>query len=290
MKVLIGRNCLNNMSVLIGHASIDENKKTSGGVAGDQTGKEVCTRNWYSNNWTYVLRCKDSKIAEKMVTACEKACKNNNIGYDQNQRNTLRSHAYASNFDISMIKAPCECDCSSLMAVCAECAGVKIPYNGSNAPTTRTMKKAFTSTGLFDVLTDIKYLNSDKYLKKGDILVKEGHHTVMVLGNGANYSSNANESTKTANKSQKTSYKVGESYTLNSNLYIREQPFGEKMKFSCITEDAQKHSKFDNYGNAILNAGTRVTCKAISMQTDSTWMLIPSGWVCAAESGKVYIS
>lgn len=278
------------MSVLIGHASIDENKKISGGVAGDQTGKEVCTRNWYANNWNYVLRCKDEKIAENMAIACEKACKNNNIGYDQNQRNTLRTQAEKCGYDLAKITTKCECDCSSLMTVCAECAGIAIPYSLVNAPTTRTMKQAFTKSGFFDVLTDSKYLITDTNLKRGDILVKEGHHTVMVLGNGANYSKTANESIKNANNSQKMSYKVGNTYTLNSNLYIREQPFGEKMKFSCITENAQKQSKFDNYGNAILNAGTKVTCKAVSEQTDSTWMLIPSGWVCAIESGKVYIS
>ena len=35
------------MSVKIGHASIDENNKASGGKSGDQTGKEICIRNWY---------------------------------------------------------------------------------------------------------------------------------------------------------------------------------------------------------------------------------------------------
>lgn len=168
----------------IGHASIDEHGKISGGNAGDQTGKEVCIRTWYSRNWTYVLRCKDSKIAEKMAIACEQGCNNNNIGYDQNQRNTLRNFAYANNFNLATISSKCECDCSSFMTVCAECAGVKIPYNGNNAPTTRTMKKAFVSTGLFDVLTDIKYLSKPDNLKRGDILVYEGHHTVMALDNG----------------------------------------------------------------------------------------------------------
>ena len=45
------------MAVKIGHASIDENGRAQGGKAGDQTGKEVCTRNWYkhSKGWR-VLR------------------------------------------------------------------------------------------------------------------------------------------------------------------------------------------------------------------------------------------
>lgn len=278
------------MSVTIGHASIDENGKSQSGKAGDQTGKEVCTRNWYAKNWSYVLRCKDIKLAEIMAISAERACANNNIGYDQSQRNTLRALANANGMDLSKIKIPCECDCSSLMAVCAECAGISIPYNKGNAPTTRTMQKAFMQTGFFELLTDPKYLTSDKYLKRGDILVKTGSHTVMVLGNGSNIAKSVQNTTQSVNISQKMAYEVGKTYTLNSSMYIREQPFGEKMKFSCVTVDAQKHSKFDEYGNAILKSGTKVTCRDIRKMTNSTWMLIPSGWICAVEAGKVYIS
>ncbi len=59
------------MSVLIGHASIDENGKLHGGSAGDQTKKEVCTRSYYKASWDVVIRAKDPKVAEKMATICE---------------------------------------------------------------------------------------------------------------------------------------------------------------------------------------------------------------------------
>lgn len=272
------------MAVLIGHASIDERGKIAGGAAGDQTSKEVCIRNWYSSNWGYILRCKNEKIAENMAISCEKGCANVNIGYDQNQRNTLRTQAQKVGFDLSKIMTPCETDCSAFMTVCAECAGV--PFSYGNAPTTSTMQNAFKKTGLFDVLTDKKYLVSSDYLKRGDILVKPGKHTVMVLSNGAS----VQKSTVNVQETEKNNYVVGKTYTLNENLYIREQPFGEKIKFSCITVNAQEHSKFDDYGNAILLKGTRVTCKAVKVQTNSTWILIPSGWICAIEARKVYIN
>lgn len=169
----------------IGHASIDEKSKTKGGQAGDQTRKEVCTTSWYKKNWNYVLRPIDKTIAENMAKACEQGCANNHIGYDQSQRNTLKTQARLCGMDLSRIKTDCECDCSSFMSVCAECAGVPIPYSGGNAPTTSTMKVAFMNTGYFDLLTDEKYLNSDKHLKRGDILVAVGQHTVMCLENGA---------------------------------------------------------------------------------------------------------
>ena len=172
--------------IKIGHSSIDENGHASGGQAGDQNGREIYIRDWYNKPWGLVLRPKDSNIAEKMAIACEKGCANDNIGYDQNQRNTLKTQAVACGMDLSKITTPCECDCSSFMTVCAECAGVPIPYNGSNAPTTSTMKDAFMSTGQFDLLTDQKYLTSDNYLKRGDVLVAPGSHTVMALQNGSN--------------------------------------------------------------------------------------------------------
>ena len=170
------------MAIKIGHSSIDERGKAHGGETGDQTGREVCTRNWYNGNWHTVLRCKDEDKAEIMAQACEAGCANQNIGYDQYQRNTLRKAAEAANWDLSKA-GKCECDCSSFMAVCAECAAVEVPYTYDNAPTTSSMVSAFKSTGEFEVLTEAKYLTSDKYLHRGDILVKSGH-TVMALQDG----------------------------------------------------------------------------------------------------------
>lgn len=171
------------MAVRIGHASGDENGKARGGKAGDQTGKEVCIRNWYSKGWNVLLRPRSAALAEKSAQACEEACANDNNGYDQGGRNTLNAEAKSVGYDLSEIADPCESDCSSLMHVCAIAGGANLSY-GSNGYTTRTMVKAFAASGDYIKLTDSKYLTSDKYLQRGDILVKEGSHTVMVLDNG----------------------------------------------------------------------------------------------------------
>lgn len=162
----------------IGHASIDEHNRTKNGQAGDQTGKEVCIRNYYDKNWDIVLKPKTSDLAEKSAKACESMCNNNHIGYDQNERNNLIKYLETLNWNYSAISQNTECDCSSFMTACALCAGAKIAYKG-NAPTTSTMRARFKESGAYDVLQFVSAKHSN--LKRGDILVKEGSHTVMVL-------------------------------------------------------------------------------------------------------------
>ena len=85
-----------------------------------------------------------------------------------------------------------------------------------------------------------------------------------------------------------TVYQIGKIYTLQANMYVRQSPNGEKLKFDNLTADAKAHGKFDEEGNAILKEGTRVTCKDIAYVGLNTWMRIPSGWVCAIGQ-KTYI-
>lgn len=168
------------MSVLIGHASMDEQGCAAGGKGGDQTGREVCERSWYGKGWNVLLRPARTELAEKSAAACEKACRNESIGYDQSSRNTLYQQAKAASFDLAAVDTPCACDCSSLMHVCAIAGGADIPY-GANGCTTRTMVRAFSGSGDYIKLTGKEFLTSPDKLQRGDILVREGSHTVMVL-------------------------------------------------------------------------------------------------------------
>ena len=168
------------MSVIIGHASIDERGKANSGAAGDQTGKEVYTRTWYSKPWHTVFRPKSPEIAEKIAKAMEQACANNNIGYDQYQRTTLFELAQDKNWDISKVAKKCETDCSALVSVCCNAAGIKVSkdmYTGNE-------KSVLTGTGKFTIYTASKYVNSSDYLLRGDVLLGTGH-TAVVLSDGA---------------------------------------------------------------------------------------------------------
>lgn len=214
------------MSVKIGHASIDERGKVNSGSAGDQTGREVCTRSWYAKGWSVLLRPKSATVAEKMAKACEAGCANSKIGYDQYQRNTLRTQAKAAGWDLSKIKTACETDCSAFMTVCAEAAGVNVSgcYTSGNAPTTFNMREKFRGTGAFEVLTDSKYLTSPDYLKRGDILVYEKGHTVMVLSNGSKAVAKSTTGTSSSLKPAAAKYrddKLAGTYKTTANLNMR---------------------------------------------------------------------
>jgi len=169
--------------VKIGHASIDERGKVSGGKVGDQTGKEVCVREWYDKGWDTVLRPLSPTLAEKSAQACEAACANNLIGYDQSKRNTLHDWAKANGYRLNGVPA-CSCDCSSFMTVCAIAGGADTLEYMGNAPTTSNMVAKFVTSGHYQALTAHTITRYQKYLRRGDILVKTGKHTAMVLSDG----------------------------------------------------------------------------------------------------------
>lgn len=89
---------------------------------------------------------------------------------------------------------------------------------------------------------------------------------------------------------EKPYYKKGLVYTTDVNLYIRSTPAGIKKKMYQLTVNGKINSYQDQHGDAILRAGTRVTCRDIVNDGKSVWMEIPSGYICAiTSSGDVYI-
>ena len=174
--------------VRIAHSSIDENGKAKGGKAGDQTKKEVCIRNWYNTSWQYVIRFNNPEMGQKAAEIMEQIALNDNIGYDQSERNTLLAEAEKVNFDIKKIKTKCESDCSSAITVALIGAGVpkEAVYKWNNCSTTSTLRKNLLATGLVTVFSTTKYTRSCEYAKKGDIYLREGNHVIMVIDDAPN--------------------------------------------------------------------------------------------------------
>jgi hypothetical protein len=163
--------------IIIGHAVSDENGNLSGGEAGEQNKDEVLTRQWYNKPWIALFRAKDPEQAEKIAQAMEAACENDCIGYDQFERTTLYERAKKAKWDLSAITKPCETDCSALVAVCVNAAGIPV----SKDIYTGNMKKSLNDTGAFECITDGAVLSDSKQMRRGDILLGKGH-TVIVLG------------------------------------------------------------------------------------------------------------
>lgn len=170
------------MAVIIGSARIDERGKASGGQAGDQTGRELSTQNWYlhSKGWR-VFRAKNPAVAEKIAQDMQWACANSHIGYDQGGRLTLYTVSKPLGFNCSKVTKNCETDCSALVRVCCAYAGVDLP----NFRTTNEAS-CLLKSGAFTEMTGDKYQKEFAYLRRGDILVtKTQGHTVVVLTNGS---------------------------------------------------------------------------------------------------------
>ena len=200
------------MAVKIGSARIDENGKAHGGAAGDQTGREVSTQSWYAHSKGWVLlRAKDANVREKIASCMEAACKNDHIGYDQYQRDTLFSAAKPYNFDVSRVTADVETDCSALVRVCVNFAG--IPVGNFR---TATEASVLMTTGAFYKYTDDLHCKKSTNLLRGDILVtrKQGH-TVVVLSDGSNAEFEQNEAQLSIQKTAAVRYVTITGNTVN---------------------------------------------------------------------------
>lgn len=163
------------MTTYIVAARIDERGKISGGSAGDSTGREVCKQALSSSGtWTRVLRPPEN--GAEIAAAALAAAANDNIGYDQSQRMTLYYAARDVGFDLSRV-GKCECDCSSLVAVCCIAGGFDVNpslYTGNEIA-------ALTGAGF----ANLTFAAAKNNLMPGDVLWRSGHTAVVVSGGTA---------------------------------------------------------------------------------------------------------
>lgn len=268
------------MAVKVGSARLGETGSTNQ-KAGDQSGSEVSTQNWYKHSKGWVVLRPDSKYADKIADAMEAACKNNNVGYDQTNRNTLYNAVKTKGYNPAKATSKVECDCSSLVRVCCCYAGIIVGDFNTSSEASVLMK-----TGKFTKLTDSKYTAKSDYLKRGDILVtKTKGHTVIVLSNGSKAGSSSSPS---SSSSSTPTYKVGTTYTLQVDRLTVRTGAGTNNRaktYSQLTANAKQNA----YSNGTLKKGTRVTCQATKKVGSDVWMKIPSGWIAAYYSKKTYI-
>lgn len=206
------------MAVLIGHASIDENGKIQGTTAGDQTGKEICTRSWYNKPWNVYLECLDDALAEKAATFMEQICADADFGYSQPNR--WKGYNSIINNGRKVAGAKGDFDCSSLVLSCYIFAGLSIAASGY----TGNMKSILVGTGKFKAYTDSAHLTSDAYAKRGGIYLKESSHVVMALSNGSKASASSSGGSGAALSSAGNKMYVGKGIgtaTAKTNMNVR---------------------------------------------------------------------
>lgn len=179
-------------AVKIGSARIDENGNISGGAKGDQTGKEVAIEDYYDHSLGWVvMRPKSASVAKKIARAMRCACKNDNIGYSQSDRNSLYNVSQNIGFKTARVTTKCNCDCSSLVRVCLAYAGIKVAdFN------TASERQVIQKTGQFDLISSV----NKNMLREGDILItkSKGHTAICLQG--------AQEAAASTKKDSGTSY------------------------------------------------------------------------------------
>lgn len=94
------------------------------------------------------------------------------------------------------------------------------------------------------------------------------------------------ESEIESNTLQKSTYRVGCTYTVQVNhLRIRWTPGGAIKRKDELTVDGMKNA----FPDGCLKKGTRVTCKDVFVEDGFIWIKIPSGWCCAVKGKDIYI-
>lgn len=162
--------------LLIGQACSNERGEILNGTKGDQTGREVRINTFYDGQvWQKIFRCKDRAKAKLIGQYMADACKNDNIGYDTGStRYSCWDQAMALK-SINAITKPCNTDCSQLMCICVNLAGIPL----TKYLWTAIEDELLMSTGMFDRITDQSMLRGNG-LQVGDVLLREGHTAVVV--------------------------------------------------------------------------------------------------------------
>lgn len=264
----------------ISNSGFDENHKSKGGKAGDQTGQEWRIINWYNRPWTCVLRYPDQKVRELIAEYAIQAANNNKIGYDQGDRATYWKALQKANYIPKNVTIACEADCSAGVIANTRAVGytLNIPaLKNVQASYTGNMRAGFKAAG-FKVLTDSKYLKSSVYLVPGDILLYDDHHTAtnLCIGAKVNYKSYKEE--------EKTQSETGKNETTTATKEIQTMlnkvgQYNLKVdnKYGPLTtaavKDFQKKNNLTVTGN--VNTATLTKLKSLSKAADKIDLIVP---------------
>lgn len=287
------------MAVTIGSARSDERGKINSGKAGDQTGREVSTQNWYkhSKGWR-VLRCTNIEMRRYISQAMKNACSNSHIGYDQYQRNTLYNAVKGSNFDVTKLTKNVETDCSALVRVCVQYALVKVHKASTVIADFVTSNEAsvLLKTGLFKEMTGSKYTNQSDYLCEGDILVtKTKGHTVVVLTDGPKAEDTSSEKFRTLgdrilkNGMEGSDVKELQSYLIqlgyDCGKWGADGDFGDATEIAVMEFQVDNDCEPDGEYGPISHAAMKKALVALEVEAKNPSKVMIEGGNCFVRTG-----
>lgn len=258
----------------ISNSGHDERGQYHGGQAGDQSGDEWYLRSWYNRPWNCVIRyTKNPQVGLKLAELGCAAALNDNIGYDQYQRDTYWANLQRAGYDPSKITTKCESDCSAGVIANTRAVGhlLGIPaLQTISATYTGDMRAAYQRAG-FTILTDSKYTSGYGYLLPGDILLNERSHTATNVTKGANVSFNPGTSSTT-----------GSATVPQGNTSYSGKGIGTAVAQCEMNIRAGAGTSYTSYGS--ITAGTAVE---VLEKTSNNWYKIV--WPGAAK-GYAYTS
>ena len=112
--------------------------------------------------------------------------------------------------------------------------------------------------------------------------------TGKAVSSGSSTPGSASSGSGNKTTSSAPSYKVGNTYTLQSNMVVRTGAGTNyrAKKHSELTADGRKHDKDKN---GCLDKGTRITCQQVKKSGSNIWVKCPSGWIAAYYNKKTYV-
>lgn len=166
------------MGNIFAWASIGENGKATGGMPGDQTGREVKVGEYYYFGQDEVLRFNSVFYGRKAGKIAKELANNSAIGYNKDQRHTLYDVAREQGWDMKKLRKALKqvkvnCDCSSF---CSTIINLSFGKKIVNCDTTMTIAHDSLRSGKFKLL---KMIDVKGKWHKGDMPLKAGKHIII---------------------------------------------------------------------------------------------------------------
>ena len=162
------------------------------------------------------------------------------IGYDQYERWTFWNQLKTVGYHPKNIKTKCEADCSAGVISIVWAVGHLLGLyrlKELDATYTGNMRQGFKDAG-FIVLQESKFLTSDSWLMRGDVLLNDAHHTAINLTTGKNVIVEDDDMTEA--EVIKIVKNVLAGYDTEPSAWAKDEDTINKAKALGITVDGQR--------------------------------------------------